>query len=127
MDTSDLITSDPTCPGRAAPGTRPAPGWCPCASSHDLRKRFVLYKKLVSVAAAAAVVVVAFVPGTAQALIGGTPVQQNHKFIASLVFKKEAIQEKKDKVNCALTLVSQLWAIVPGSLCHQVRGGQIPL
>jgi secreted trypsin-like serine protease len=93
---------------------------------HDLRKRFVLYKKIVSAAAAAAAVAVAAVPGTAQAVIGGTPDQHDYKFIAALVFKKEAIQEQKDKVDCALTLVDQRWAVVPASCVTRFPGDDLP-
>lgn len=84
-----------------------------------------MYKKLASAAAAAAVVF-AFVPGTAQAIVGGTPAQQNYKFIASLVFKKEAINEKEDKVNCGLTLVDKVWGVLPAACVTKFPGDVYP-
>lgn len=91
------------------------------ANPAHLRKRFILNKKL-ALTAAAAVAATAFIPGTAQAVVGGAPVQNDYKFVASLQFKKDAIGAKQNSHSCGLALISQEWGVLPASCVTKFPG-----
>lgn len=92
-----------------------------------------MVKKKFAFAAGAAALVAAFVPATAQAILGGTPVKDSPSFHGQLVFKKESLPPsedgqpaEQDKLNCGVVLVAQEWAVTNASCVTKFEGDTYP-